>query len=68
MLDGHTVISADKVHTLVSGMFNYSSFTIPISIGEHTLKLKSGMIFGLWVYGSVVYDAYGYPAGIAFRQ
>ncbi|XP_076118163.1 uncharacterized protein LOC143085594 isoform X2 [Mytilus galloprovincialis] len=68
LLDGHTVISADKVYTLVSGMFNYSSFTKPISSGEHTLKHRSGMIFGLWVYGSVGYDAYGYPAGMYFRQ
>ncbi|XP_063415994.1 uncharacterized protein LOC134697641 [Mytilus trossulus] len=68
LLDGHTVISADKVHTLVFGIFNYSSFTKPISSGEHTLKHKSGIIFGLWVYGSVGYDAYGYPAGMNFRQ
>ncbi|CAC5355564.1 unnamed protein product [Mytilus coruscus] len=68
LLDGHIVISADEVYTLVADMFNYSSFTKPISSGEHSVKHRSGMMFGLWVYGSVGYDAYGYPAGINFRH
>ncbi|CAC5355566.1 unnamed protein product [Mytilus coruscus] len=36
LLDGLMVFSADKVYTLVSDKTNYSSFTKPISSGEHT--------------------------------
>lgn len=66
ILDGHSV-STDTVYTINGRYGSYSSFTIQIASGEHHMKHSKDVKFGLWVYGNEILDAYGYPAGIAFR-
>ncbi|XP_063400021.1 IgGFc-binding protein-like [Mytilus trossulus] len=66
-LDGAliTIRSAYNIH---DGAEYYSTFSLPVTAGNHNMKHARGVRFGLWVYGqNTNYDSYGYPAGIAFK-
>ncbi|CAC5387082.1 unnamed protein product [Mytilus coruscus] len=66
-LDGQPT-TIDGVYSISNGTDRYSTFSFKISPGQHNISHTGGARFGLWVYGeNNAYDAYGYPAGIAFK-
>ncbi|XP_052065654.1 IgGFc-binding protein-like [Mytilus californianus] len=71
-LDGFTLdgqlTTIDGAYNISNGTDHYSTFSLPISPGQHYMNHTGGTRFGLWVYGeNTLHDAYGYPAGIAFK-
>lgn len=68
ILDGE-VTTIDGAYSISNGTDHYSTFSLPISPGQHSISHTYGTRFGLWVYGeNTKHDAYGYPAGIAFKK
>ncbi|XP_052065653.1 uncharacterized protein LOC127705386 [Mytilus californianus] len=66
-LDGE-LITIRSAYTIHDGAEYYSTFSLPVTAGNHNMKHVRGVRFGLWVYGqNTNYDSYGYPAGIAFK-
>lgn len=66
ILDGNE-FRIDNVYTISGTNGKYSSFSKAITYGEHRITHSRNIPFGLWVYGNAHLDAYGYPAGIAFK-
>ena len=66
ILDGSS-FNIDNVYTIAGTNSRYSSFSKTITYGEHRITHSRNIPFGLWVYGNAHLDAYGYPAGIAFK-
>ncbi|XP_071174175.1 IgGFc-binding protein-like isoform X2 [Mytilus edulis] len=67
VLDGNFV-NLKNIFSIVDGKHRFSSFSIPISSGPHHIIHREKARFGLWVYGNYTsYEAYGYPAGMAFK-
>lgn len=68
ILDGQ-MTTIDGAYSISNGTDHYSTFSLPISPGQHSISHTGGAQFGLWVYGeNTKYSAYGYPAGIALRK
>ncbi|XP_076113954.1 uncharacterized protein LOC143082246 [Mytilus galloprovincialis] len=60
-----TIRSAYNIH---DGAEYYSTFSLPVTVGNHYMEHARGVRFGLWIYGqNTQCDSYGYPAGIAFK-
>ncbi|XP_063442439.1 uncharacterized protein LOC134722745 [Mytilus trossulus] len=67
VLDGYFVY-LKNIFSISEEEHRFSSFSIPISSGPHHLTHTTKTRFGLWVYGNFTgYEAYGYPAGMAFK-
>ncbi|XP_052063169.1 IgGFc-binding protein-like isoform X3 [Mytilus californianus] len=67
VLDGKFV-NLKNIFSISQEEYRFSSFSIPISSGPHHITHREKTRFGLWVYGNYTnYEAYGYPAGIAFK-
>ncbi|CAG2235303.1 unnamed protein product [Mytilus edulis] len=67
VLDGNFV-NLKNIFSIVEEEHHFSSFSIPISSGSHQINHREKTRFGLWVYGNYTnYEAYGYPAGMAFK-
>ena len=66
ILDNKT-LNITTVYNISEASYNYSTFTLAISNGTHSISHNQHTRFGLWVYGYFTYDAYGYPGGMAFK-
>ncbi|VDI26928.1 Hypothetical predicted protein [Mytilus galloprovincialis] len=67
VLDGNFV-DLKNIFSISEEEHHFSSFSIPISSGQHHITHREKARFGLWVYGNFTkYDAYGYSAGMAFK-
>ncbi|CAG2198462.1 unnamed protein product [Mytilus edulis] len=67
VLDGNFV-NLKNIFSISEEEHHFSSFSIPISSGQHHITHREKARFGLWVYGNFTpYDAYGYSAGMAFK-
>lgn len=60
-------LNISAVYNISETSYNYSTFTLPISNGAHSISHNQHTRFGLWVYGYFTVDAYGYPGGMAFK-
>ena len=67
ILDGK-IFNIPTVFSVSGHNYHYSTFSLPITEGFHHITHRSQQRFGLWVYGNFTsQDAFGYPAGIAFK-
>ncbi|XP_063440531.1 uncharacterized protein LOC134721434 isoform X2 [Mytilus trossulus] len=67
VLDGN-VLNLTNIYSISEEEYHFSSFSTPISSGSHHITHTKKTRFGLWVYGNYsTSDAYGYPAGMAFK-
>ncbi|CAC5426632.1 unnamed protein product [Mytilus coruscus] len=67
VLDGNFV-NLKNIFSISEEEHHFSSFSIPISSGPHHITHREKTRFGLWVYGNYTnQEAYGYPAGMAFK-
>ncbi|XP_052063182.1 uncharacterized protein LOC127702913 [Mytilus californianus] len=67
VLNGNFV-NLQNIFSISEEEHHFSSFSIPISSGQHHITHREKTRFGLWVYGNYTSrDAYGYPAGMAFK-
>ncbi|CAG2191109.1 unnamed protein product [Mytilus edulis] len=67
VLDGNFV-NLKNIFSISEEEHHFSSFSIPISSGPHHINHREKARFGLWIYGNYTpYEAYGYPAGMAFK-
>jgi len=67
ILDGNS-FRIENVYTISGNNGRYSSFAKNITYGEHRITHSRNIRFGLSIYGNAYFiDAYGYPAGIAFK-
>ncbi|XP_076111583.1 uncharacterized protein LOC143079839 [Mytilus galloprovincialis] len=67
VIDGDFV-NLKNIFSISEEDHHFSSFSIPISSGPHHITHRTKKRFGLWVYGNFTsYQAYGYPAGMAFK-
>lgn len=66
ILDDHSITF--YVFNISHGSDDFSTGSVSISPGAHHIKHLYGAKFGLWIHGSKMYDGYGYPGGIRFRN
>ncbi|XP_063405759.1 IgGFc-binding protein-like [Mytilus trossulus] len=62
ILDGQ-LLNVQDVFDITHNSDLFSSFSLPISPGEHYIVHATKARFGLWVYG----EKYGYQGGMAFK-
>ncbi|CAC5385407.1 unnamed protein product [Mytilus coruscus] len=62
ILDGQ-LLDLHDIFNITHNLDQFSSFSIPITSGEHYIVHATKARFGLWVYGF----SYGYQAGMAFK-
>lgn len=57
------LLDANDVFNITHNSDHFSSFSLPISPGDHSIVHANKARFGLWVYGG----KYGYQGGMAFK-
>ncbi|XP_071135906.1 IgGFc-binding protein-like isoform X1 [Mytilus edulis] len=68
LLDGNPSNNRSNVFSISEGLYNFSTFSMPIKTGFHHIEHRQNIRFGLWVYGNRYADGYGYPAGMAYKK
>ncbi|XP_076077597.1 uncharacterized protein LOC143048046 [Mytilus galloprovincialis] len=66
MLDNHRITI--YMFSISHGSDDFSTGKASIKPGVHHIKHLNGVKFGLWVYGSKMHSAYGYPGGIQIKN
>ncbi|XP_063402231.1 IgGFc-binding protein-like [Mytilus trossulus] len=68
LLDSNSSNSRSSVFSISEGLYNFSTFSMPITSGFHHIEHRQKIRFGLWVYGNGYSAVYGFPAGLAYKD